>query len=64
MAKFWFNVDTRQVEDESDRSEGAYLLGPYDSREAAAGALESARERTEAWDAEDASWEHRGESKP
>jgi hypothetical protein len=31
-------------------------LGPYDTREEAAAALTRAKERTEAWDAQDASW--------
>ena len=32
-------------------------MGPYDSQDEAANALQSARERTEKWDAEDKAWE-------
>lgn len=31
-------------------------MGPYDSEEAAANALETARERNDAWDAADKEW--------
>ncbi|MFV0458420.1 MAG: SPOR domain-containing protein [Actinomycetales bacterium] len=55
MGKFWFNVRTRQVE-EGHQSEGADLMGPYQTREEAANALELARERTEQWDEEDREW--------
>jgi hypothetical protein len=54
---YWFNVDTRQVESDEDKSQGDHLMGPYDSHEAASKALESARARTEAWDTEDREWE-------
>lgn len=54
--KFWFNVTTREVEEDDDpaRAAEADLLGPYPTREAAERALETARERTEAWEAEEA----------
>jgi len=53
---FWFNVMTREVEehDDPDRAPGSDLLGPYPTREAANAALRTARERTEAWEAEEA----------
>lgn len=54
--QYWYNVESGQVEDDSDKSQGADLLGPYDSREAAANALETAREKTEAWDEQDREW--------
>jgi hypothetical protein len=54
---YWFNVDTRQVESDEDKSQGAQLMGPYDSHEAASQALESARQRSEQWDAEDRAWD-------
>lgn len=52
---YWFNLKTRQVEahDDPERARSAELMGPYDSREAAEQALETARQRTEAWDEED-----------
>ncbi|NHA67742.1 methionine aminopeptidase [Phycicoccus flavus] len=60
---YWFNVDTGAVETDETRSQDANVLGPYETEEAAANALTAARERTEAWDAEDREWEQRG-SKP
>ena len=35
-------------------------MGPYDSEEAAAAALETARANTERWDEEDREWDERG----
>ena len=54
--EYWFNTKTGQVESDSDpdRARSADLLGPYSSEEEASRALEIAREKTEAWDAEDA----------
>lgn len=53
---YWFNVDTRQVETDDNKSQGDHVMGPYDSQEAASSALESAKSRTEQWDAEDKAW--------
>lgn len=53
--KYWFNVTTGKVETDDNRSKAAHLLGPYDSIEAAAAALETVRQRNEKWDEED-SW--------
>ena len=55
--RYWFNVDTAMVETDETRSQNETVMGPYDTHDAAARALESARERTEAWDAEDRAWE-------
>jgi len=54
--RYWFNVITREVEedDDPDRAPGSDLLGPYATREEAEHALETARARTEAWEAEEA----------
>ncbi|HMM95926.1 methionine aminopeptidase [Phycicoccus sp.] len=57
---YWYNVDTGAVETDADRSQDANVLGPYDSAEAAANALQHARENTERWDAEDREWDERG----
>ena len=57
---YWFNVDTGQVETDETRSKGATVMGPYETEEAASHALESARARTEQWDAEDRAWESGG----
>lgn len=57
---YWYNVRTRQVEDDDNRSMAEDVMGPYDSREDAAHALETARQKTEKWDAEDHEWRNRG----
>ncbi|MBM6399348.1 methionine aminopeptidase [Phycicoccus sonneratiae] len=57
---YWYNVDTGQVETDDTRSQDANVLGPYDSQEAAGRALETAREKTEQWDAEDREWDEKG----
>ena len=54
---YWYNVSSGQVESDDDKSQGDDLMGPYDSQEAASNALQTARERTEKWDAEDKAWE-------
>ncbi|NAZ83822.1 SPOR domain-containing protein [Kineococcus sp. R8] len=53
-ASFFYNVRTGAVEEADRRDKAQDLMGPYPTREAAQHALESARARTEAWDAEDA----------
>jgi hypothetical protein len=54
--QFWFNTRTGQVETDENKGQGKDLMGPYATREEAAGALDSARRRTEAWDEEDRRW--------
>ncbi len=54
---YWYNVDTGAVETDETRSQNATVMGPYDTEDAAAHALDSARARTEKWDAEDRAWE-------
>ncbi|MEP7161614.1 MAG: methionine aminopeptidase [Dermatophilaceae bacterium] len=54
--KHWFNVETGEVEESDATSRKENLLGPYDTREEAQQALETARKRTEAWDEEDRRW--------
>jgi len=48
--KFYYNLKTGQVE-EGRQSPWTDLMGPYPTREAAEHALETARARTQAWDA-------------
>ncbi|MGF1647340.1 MAG: SPOR domain-containing protein [Kineosporiaceae bacterium] len=55
MAEYYFNLRTREVE-EGRQSPWTDLMGPYPTREAAAAALETAQERTEAEDTRDAEW--------
>lgn len=50
--EFWFNVRTGQV-DEGHKAPGKDLMGPYATRAEAEHALDRARQRTEAWDAEE-----------
>lgn len=61
---YWYNVDTGEVETDQNRSQDANVLGPYDTEEAAAGALRHARENTERWDEEDRDWDRRGAAAP
>ena len=51
--QFWFNSETKQVE-EGRQSSWTNLMGPYPTRAAAEHALEQAAARTQAWDADDA----------
>ncbi len=52
--KWYFNTKTGQVEGE-EGARAADRLGPYDTKEQAARALEIAAERTKAWD-DDPDW--------
>jgi hypothetical protein len=54
---YWYNIATKQVETDENRSQNDDVMGPYDTEEQARGALESARQNTEQWDAEDRAWE-------
>lgn len=56
---YWFNVDTHAVETDETRSPDPHVLGPYETYEDAAHALEKARENTERWDEEDKEWDDR-----
>ena len=53
---YWYNVITKEVTCAEDRGPAADLLGPYDTEEQAAQAIELARLRTEAEDAKDRAW--------
>jgi hypothetical protein len=57
---YWYNTATGQVETDENRGQAQDVMGPYETREEAANAVQSARERTERWDAEDREWERRG----
>lgn len=50
---YWYNIITGAVEDDASHSRKDDLMGPYQTRDEAAAALETARRRTEAWDEED-----------
>ncbi len=60
--QYWYDVTTGQVQTDEDRGADVDVLGPYDTAEEAARALETAHERTEKWDAEDRAWDQRGAS--
>ncbi len=51
--QFWYDLSTGQV-DEGGKKGAAQRLGPYATRAEAQAALDLARRRTEAWDAQDA----------
>ncbi len=53
---YWYNVDTGEVETDETRGQNSNVMGPYDSAEEAGRALQTAREKTEAWDEEDRRW--------
>jgi hypothetical protein len=53
--KFWFCIEHHRVET-SEQIHGSNKLGPYPTEDAAAHALETAAERTKAYEAEDAAW--------
>jgi hypothetical protein len=54
---YWFNVSTGLVEDDAHKSPVDRLMGPFDTRKAAAQALSHAQENTARWDAEDKAWD-------
>ena len=53
MMAYWYNVDTKQVESDDNRSQNAEVMGPYETEAEAAAALATARSKTEAWDEQD-----------
>jgi hypothetical protein len=53
---YWYNVTTRQVEDDANRSRDDEVMGPYATKDEAANALTHARENTERWDEQDRRW--------
>ncbi len=57
---YWYNVDSGKVEDDAHKSAADHLMGPYDTQDAAANALASAREKTQQWDEDERDWNNRG----
>lgn len=53
--EYYFNTQTRMVE-KGRLSPWEHLLGPYDTYDEAAKALEIAQDRSDAWDEADAEW--------
>lgn len=60
---YWYNVTSGKVETDDERSPGAQVMGPYETQDEAARALETARKRTEKWDDEDREWGAKGASR-
>jgi hypothetical protein len=54
---YWYNLKSGQVETDDTKSQSDDLMGPYDTQAQAANALQTARERTDAWDEDDRAWE-------
>ncbi|WP_298252878.1 SPOR domain-containing protein [uncultured Arthrobacter sp.] len=52
MTEYWFNVRTREVE-EDRQSDWKQLIGPYATRSEAENALQKVKERNEAWESDD-----------
>jgi hypothetical protein len=50
---WWYNTRYMRVEGADTASPGKDLLGPYQTREEAAHALDKVRERNETWDKQD-----------
>ena len=57
---YWYNIATKQVETDENRSSSDDVMGPYETEDEARNALASARENTEQWDAEDRAWDGKG----
>lgn len=53
--EYFFNTRTNMVE-KGQLSSWEDLMGPYDTRAEAEAALESAAQRTQAWEDEDDAW--------
>lgn len=59
MADYYYNLDTKQVE-EGAQSPSSELMGPYATREEAQHALDIAAQRNRDWDEEDREWKGEG----
>ncbi len=60
--KYWYNVDTGEIQTDENRSRGELVLGPYDTEAEARNALATARARSEEWDEQDREWDAKGAS--
>jgi hypothetical protein len=54
---YWYNIATKQVETDENRSRNDDVMGPYDTEAEASNAIATAHEKTEQWDAADRAWE-------
>lgn len=55
--KFFYNLETGQVE-QGKVSAWENRMGPYDTREEAQRALETAKQKTQEWDQDTKEWEN------
>lgn len=53
MVQYWYNIATKQVEEDREHGRKQDLLGPYPTREAAEAALTSTAAHTKQWEAEE-----------
>lgn len=60
--KYWYNVDTGEIQTDETKSRGELVLGPYETEAEARNALATARARTEQWDEQDREWNAKGSS--
>lgn len=50
MVQYWYNIATKQVEEDRNHSRKQDLLGPYPTRAAAEAALTSTAAKTKQWE--------------
>lgn len=53
---YYWCLKHNRVETDDDKCDVSRLLGPFDSRAGAENALNTVRQRNEAWEAEDERW--------
>lgn len=58
--QYWYNLDTKSVETDETRGQGANVMGPYATDADARNALAKAKENNERWDDEDREWDAKG----
>jgi hypothetical protein len=56
MANYYWCLKHKRVETDDDKCDVTNLLGPYGTREEAVRALDTVRQRNDAWEAEDERW--------
>jgi len=54
---YWYNITSKQVETDANRSSSDDVMGPYESEDEARNAIATAAQNTEQWDAEDRAWQ-------
>jgi hypothetical protein len=54
--QYWYNTKTGEVEESRNRSNWTHRMGPYPTRDAAQHALDTAQQRSDDWDDDEAAW--------